>query len=82
MATIMANGGAERFWKHEPTGTRAVLCRNGKLLIHRGRWRRPRETTREEIERDPAWQTDTSTTARAGVTRTTRAARRSGSADP
>ena len=76
MATISANGGAERYWRHEPTGTRACLCRNGRLLIFQGRWRFAKSTTLETIERDSRWQPDTRPVISAAVTRTSREALR------
>lgn len=80
MATIRANGGAERYWRHATTGTRLVLCRNGEFLINPGgasRWVFAKEPyTLEMIERDPRWQADTRPTISAAVTRTTREARR------
>ena len=76
MATISANGGAARYWKHAQTGRRLVLCRNGRILIHRGRWRFDREITLEMIERDVRWQPDTRPILSAAVTRTTREALR------
>jgi phage-related protein len=46
MPAISANGGAERYWWHMPTGMRLVLCRNGRFLVNRGcanQWHHPRE---------------------------------------
>lgn len=76
MAAISNNGGAERYWRHEPTGTRACLCRNGRLLIFQGRWRFAKTTTLEEIEGDRRWLPDTRPVLSGAVTRTTREALR------
>lgn len=76
MAAISANGGVERYWRHAQTGRRLVLCRNGRILIHRGRWRIERDMTLEAIERDARWQQDTRPVLSAAITRTTREAMR------
>lgn len=77
--TISANGGAERYWRNDVSGMRAVLCRNGKVLISRGRysrWQVSRVLNLEGIALDPTWHSDNSTAARAATARTTNAARR------
>ena len=59
MATIRANGGAERYWRRDDaSGIRACLCKNGRLLIYRGRWRLARLKL-DELERDGRWLIDT-----------------------
>lgn len=58
------------------TGRRLVLCRNGRILIHRGRWRFDREITLEAMERDPRWQPDTRPVISGAVARTGREAMR------
>jgi len=81
MAAISANGGARRYWRHEPTGTRLVLCGNGQFLVNRGggRWRLPREAySLAQLEADASWQPDTRPVVSAAVTRTGRQARRRG----
>jgi hypothetical protein len=54
MATMKANGGAIRLWRHRATGTRYALCANGKLLVNRGGndgWKHS-QLSLERIERD------------------------------
>ena len=59
MATITANGGAAKYWRRDnASGVRVCLCRNGRLLIYRGRWRVARLRL-EEIEGDERWKVDT-----------------------
>lgn len=73
MATISANGGAERYWRNS-TGARLVLCRNGKLLVQlhgTAKWK-----VSELPRADLAWREDTTPAASAAVTRTTRQAGR------
>jgi hypothetical protein len=36
MATMKANGGAVKMFRHKSTGTRYALCANGKLLVNPG----------------------------------------------
>jgi len=36
MATMKANGGAIRMYRHKSMGTRYALCANGKLLVNPG----------------------------------------------
>lgn len=79
-ATITANGGAERYWHNSIDGTRLVLCRNGKLLLQ-ARRSAPWHFTRlrlPDVAAEPAWRTDTRAAASAGVTWTSRRARRAG----
>lgn len=56
MATISANGGAERYWR-AADGTRLVLCRNGRFLIKDigQRWREPRLDIELDREADGRW---------------------------
>jgi hypothetical protein len=74
--TIRANGGSVRYW-HNGHGGRAVLCKNGKVLVmgSRSKWLDSGRTV-EEIEREPIWQADTRTSLSAAITRTSREARR------
>lgn len=77
--SISGNGGAERFWRHGRTGMRAVLCRNGAVLVSRGGsqpWNTTRLLTVEAIALDAEWHSDTSLAAQRAITRTVRAARR------
>lgn len=76
---ISANGGAIRYWRH-PWGDdfmRAVLCRNGQILVRYGRkaWRSV-DWTLTTIEQDPTWVPDTRSVVRGATTRTGRQARR------
>ncbi|MBO0739543.1 MAG: hypothetical protein J2P48_23885 [Alphaproteobacteria bacterium] len=78
MATLSGNGGAQRYWRNARDHSRLALCRNGQLLRQRqpgGRWW---ITTLllDDVSRDPAWRGETTTVASAGITRTTREARR------
>lgn len=52
MATLKANGGAVRFYRH-PNGSRIAVCANGRVLVNPGGnngWKRSR-TPKDEIER-------------------------------
>jgi hypothetical protein len=74
MATMKANGGAERFWRDVRTGSRMVLCRNGRLLINPGGhdgWKRT-TIAREALTERSGWVPDDSAAAKAAITRTTR----------
>jgi hypothetical protein len=74
MATMSANGGAERFWRNIRNGSRIVLCRNGQLLINPGGhdgWKRS-TTEREALTEARGWVPDESAAAKAAITRTTR----------
>lgn len=76
MASISANGGADRYWRHQSTGSRAVLCRNGKVLVNPGgasSWRHTPDLTLETLA-ERGWQPLDDATSRASVTRTTAAA--------
>jgi hypothetical protein len=77
MATISANGGAERYWRASD-GARLVLCRNGQFLIKEGgRWRvADAAITMVALYHDKRWQADTGSRASASVTRTQRMSRR------
>jgi hypothetical protein len=79
MTTITANGGAERFWRMRsiPT-TRAVLCRNGVMLIRYGSGGWKPAPALWKIEQDSRWEADTRVAIRAATTRTSRSARREG----
>ena len=70
MASLKANGGVARLWRHLPTGTRYALCHNGRLFVNPGGadgWIRSPHTL-EKIERD--CEPDHSRGARATITRT------------
>jgi hypothetical protein len=76
MATITANGGAERFWRNSRNGSRVALCRNGRLLINPGgasRWKRTNIALADLTERS-GWREDNGSSAKAAVTKTTRGA--------
>jgi hypothetical protein len=73
MATISANGGASQFWRHAGTGSRAVLCRNGKILINPGGnngWKRTLMTV-AGLRDDRGWIALDDASSRAAVSRTT-----------
>lgn len=82
--TISANGGAERYWRSKSSGMRAVLCRNGKILIRvnrQTRWNAPQHPwslTIQMLNDDPYWEVDTRPVVSGATTRTTRRARREG----
>jgi hypothetical protein len=74
MATMSANGGAERFWRNVRNGSRMALCRNGRLLINPGGhdgWKRS-NMEREDLTEDRGWVPDDSAAAKAAITRTRR----------
>jgi hypothetical protein len=78
--SISANGGAERYWRHN-NGTRACLCRNGVILIRRKGtgWKLPPADCKNALEQiltNAHWQADTRAVVRAATTRTSRQARR------
>ena len=78
--SIRDNGGAVRYWRHYPTGKRAVLCANGKILeLINGRWL-DRALQPAMMNHWNGWQTDTRPSVSAAITRTTRDAMRRGSA--
>jgi hypothetical protein len=73
MATISANGGAERCWRNVRNGSRMVLCRNGRLLINPGGhdgWKRS-EVGLEALTKARGWAPDDSATARRVIAMTT-----------
>lgn len=82
--SIREHGGAVRYWRREEDGARAVLCRDGYVLLYRkgGRWRVPIEFMAnmrlliEMLEQDREWQSDTRPSMTAAITRTGREARR------
>jgi len=72
------NGEAERYWCNVRSGSHLVLCRNRKILQQpepRARWRLTTLVI-EDVSRDPNRRAETTSVASAGVTRTTRKARR------
>ena len=74
MATMKANGGAERFWRNSRNGSRVVLCRNGKLLINPGGQNGGKHSSLklEDLTERDGWFGDSGTSAKAAVTKTTR----------
>lgn len=87
--SIRANGGAVRYWRHKwkSNAHRAVLCRNGKVLIlWSGRWQEARAgldysklvdgTVLNMLETNTEWENDTRPSMTAAITRTGREARR------
>jgi len=81
-STLSSNGGVERYWRNARDHSRLALCRNGRLLRQRQPGTRWWITTLllEDVARDPAWRSEATSAASAGVTRTTREARRRDSA--
>ena len=78
MTTLSGNGGARQYWRSTSDRSRLALCRNGKMLKQPapgGRWRFTILRS-EDIAGDPAWRSEPTTVASAGITRTTREARR------
>lgn len=77
MPTITENGGAVRYWRQKNGDGRAVLCRNGVVLIRRGHKAWHVVTLVDWwFDHDPHWVTDTRPAVRGATTRTTRLARR------
>ncbi|MBO0738445.1 MAG: hypothetical protein J2P48_18035 [Alphaproteobacteria bacterium] len=77
MTTLSGNGGARQLWRNTSNRSRLALCRNGKMLKQPAPGERWRFTIlrSEDIAGDPAWRSETTTVASAGITRTTRQAR-------
>lgn len=78
MPTITENGGAVRYWRQKNGDGRAVLCRNGVVLIRRGHkaWHATTLLDSRDIDDDSRWLRDTRPAVRGATTRTTRLARR------
>lgn len=76
--SIREHGGAVRYWKHQPSGKRAVLCGDGVILeFINGRWRN-RALQVSMMHQWNGWLNDTGPSVSAAITRTTREARRRG----
>ena len=82
--TITRNGGASQYCRSKTSEMRAVLCKNGIILIRvnsKTRWSRPHypwSLTVAMLNADPYWEIDTRSAVSAARTRTTRRARREG----
>lgn len=82
--SIREHGGAVRYWRHDKSGQRAVLCQDGKVLMLRGgRWKEPvwhplavAFDPVETLQKDTEWEEDTRSSMSAAITRTGREARR------
>ena len=67
MATLSSNGGVERYWRSTRHRSRRALCHNGTMLKQLepgGRWR-VTALHIEDVARDPAWRSETTSTASA-----------------